>query len=267
MIQHNLYKIHNLQTKYIRWVLWGFGFILIIVSRTIKSLDYQTVSTVIGAVAFLSGILISLFNNKLWKCNFFQKIMRMTPFEDYWTPIIEGRWKGTLIRNGESHDFVLEIIQNFTSISCTSYTHHSSSNAFATEILYDKQSKLYKLAFCWHGQTRNAQKGTGDSNIFDGFTILNIAIEDGQPHRLWGEYFTNRQPNQTKGFISLKLQSKTLQNTFAYYDTSTAASDKPAIPDTAATPAIPDTSNTQAVLDMSTAQAIPDKATTLANPE
>lgn len=140
--------------------------------------------------------------------------MRLPFLENYWTPILEGRWGGILERNGESHDFVIEIIQSFTSISCITYSEHSSSAAYATEILYNDQLNAYQLIYYWNGTTTNAVESNRDSDKFEGFTILDIIIRSGKVTELKGTYFTNRQPQQTKGKINLFFKQKTLKKSF-----------------------------------------------------
>lgn len=211
MKQHNHWKLDQLQKVFTKAILWGFGLVLLFLDLILKkTIDFNMVSEVVGVVSLLFSLILSLLDKHLWKT----KIMNLPALEEYWTPVLEGRWKGTLIRDGAPHNFVLEIRQTFTSISCVTYSKHSSSSAYAAEILYDERLKAYKLIYYWQAKTTSAQVNTGDTNIFNGFTVLDIIIEAGDTKKLSGSYFTDRQPNQTKGLINLTFEQKTLKNAF-----------------------------------------------------
>lgn len=211
MKQHNYWKLKQFQKAIIKVVLWGFGLLLLFFNLILKkTLDFNIVSEVVSIFSIVLGVTLTLVEKKLWKT----RIMRLPFLEDYWTPILEGRWKGKLERNGESHDFVIEIIQNFTSISCVTYSKHSSSSAYAAEILYDDQLNVYKLIYYWNGETTNAVESNRDFDKFEGFTVLDIIIHSGKVIKLKGTYFTNRPSQQTKGNINLSFQQKILKKSF-----------------------------------------------------
>lgn len=211
MEQHNSWKMRQLQKIIIKVVLWGFGISFLILDLILKiTFDFAMVSEVVGILSIVFGLLLTLLEKKLWKT----RIMNLPFLENFWTPILEGRWEGELERNGKSHSFAIEIRQSFTSISCTTYSKHSSSSAYATEILYDNKTKVYKLIYYWNGKTTNTNENNRDTDRFDGFTILDIIIRSGKITKLKGTYFTNREPQQTKGNINLTFSQKTLKNTF-----------------------------------------------------
>lgn len=211
MEQHNHWKMNQLQKVFTKVVLWGFGLVLLFLDLILKkTLDFNVVSEVVGVISIVFGLGLTLIDKVFWKT----KVMKFPLLEDYWTPVLEGRWKGTLTRDNVPHDFVLEIRQNFTSISCVTYSTHSSSSAYAAEILYNKQLKAYKLIYYWQAKTTRVQSNTGDTNIFNGFTVLDIIVEAGNVTKLKGSYFTDRQPNQTKGTLNLIFEQKTLKNSF-----------------------------------------------------
>lgn len=211
MKQHNHWKMHQLQKAIVKIVLWGFGLIFLLLTVVFKKkIDFNLVSETVSSISILLGLGLTWVEKTLWKT----RIMRLPFFENYWTPVLEGRWEGKLIRENIPHDFVIEIKQSFTSISCITYSRHSSSSAYASEILYNDQLKNYQLIYYWHGGTISVQKNTGDSNTFDGLTVLDIIVEYGKVTRLKGTYFTNRQPKQTKGRLDLKFRQKELKNSF-----------------------------------------------------
>ena len=211
MKQHNHWKMNQLQKVFAKVVLWGFGLVLLFLDLVLKkTLNFDMVSEVVGIISVAFGLSLTLVEKVLWKT----KIMKFPLWEDYWTPVLEGRWKGTLTRDGEPHDFVIEIRQSFTAVSCVTYSTHSSSSAYAAEILYDEQLKSYKLIYYWQAKTTAVQANTGDTNIFNGFTVLDIIVESGSVTKLKGAYFTDRQPQQTKGTLNLTFEQKPLKNSF-----------------------------------------------------
>lgn len=216
MRQHNQWKIRQLQKIFIEVCLWGLGIILSLISLILNSnIDFGFVSGAIGVVSFAASIITIVFEKYLWKCKRVQNFLLKIPFfEEYWTPVLEGRWTGKLWRDGTSHNFVIEITQSFSSISCTTYSEHSSSSAHAAEILFDENSKIYRLVYYWGGNTLSVQPNTGDTNRFEGFTNLQIVLEAGEVKKLKGAYFTDRQPEQTKGTLELVFQQKELKNAF-----------------------------------------------------
>ncbi len=211
MKQHNHWKMRQFQKMIIKVVLWGFGLLLLFFNLILKkTLNFNIVSEVVSVLSIVFGLVLSLVEKKLWKT----WVMTLPFLEDFWTPILEGRWEGKLERNGESHDFVIEIVQSFTSISCITYSKHSSSSAYATEILYDDQLNVYKLIYYWSGTTTNTIDSNRDSDRFEGFTVLDIIIRSRSVIKLKGTYFTNREPQQTKGNINLSFRQKTLKKSF-----------------------------------------------------
>ena len=211
MEQHNHWKLGQLQKRMVKPILGCFGALLLFCNFVLKKpLTYEMVSTAISVMMLVLAFILSLLERTLWKT----RIMSVPFLENYWTPVLAGRWEGKFTRDGEKHDFVIEIKQSFTTVSCVTYSNHSSSAAYAAEILYNDHHKNYQLIYYWQGKTATTQKGTGDSNTFDGFTVLDIIIQEGKVIKLKGEYFTNRQPNQTKGTLEVTGRQEKLKNAF-----------------------------------------------------
>lgn len=215
MKQHNHWKLVQLQKRYIQIALWGFGLLLLLFSALNRTINFNLVSSIIGIISLIFGVALMLFENYFWENEVIQKAMLKIPFlEQYWTPVLEGRWTGTLIRDNIPHEFVIEIVQSYSSISCVTYSTHSSSTAVSSEILFDEQTKIYKLIYYWQAKTTTVQPNTGTSNLFNGFTVLNIKAESGLITGLSGSYFTDRQPTQTNGTLNLTFQQKELKHAF-----------------------------------------------------
>ena len=153
-----------------------------------------------------------LLNNHLWKISWINKLLGM----GINTPILLGRWEGSLDRTNEESketddehidDFVLEIKQSFISVSCQTFANNKankkgkSSSTYA-ELLYDGHQKAFTLYYIWKGDDNTIE---GGERFFDGTTKLTVLNGN---KTLDGEYYTNRNPYQTKGTLLLHHKHK-----------------------------------------------------------
>ncbi len=204
-MQSNMNRLRNVLKK--SKVLLIVSGVLIVV---LNIMNYNSISTFIGVFWTVVSFLWWLFDTYLWKNKYINKFLRF--FNNYYCPIIAGRWTGTLTRDGRPHDFVIEIKQTYTSISCEAYSTHSYSKSLCSELLYDEQNNRYSFVFLWQGKTSVNTDGTHNpSNDFNGTTILTISENCEQ---LQGAYFTNRAPIQTRGDLILGNRQKKLKNSF-----------------------------------------------------
>lgn len=211
MQQHNRWKTKKLQKFATITSLWGLGIILATFNLILKKkIDFSMISTFIGIFALFIGVFLEILERYLWKT----VIMRFPLLDNYWTPVLIGRWEGILTRDGKPHKFIIEIKQSFTSISCNTYSVHSHSETIAAEILYNEQIKSYQLIYYWEGKTKNTTDNAEVTNKFCGLTILNIQLENRNAVAMEGEYFTNRQPSQTRGILKMEFRQKSLKNGF-----------------------------------------------------
>lgn len=211
MRQHNHWKLDKLQRHTVKIVLWGNGLLLLVLNTVFnQSIDLDMVSRVVSIVSIMLGIFLYLLEHVLWKT----PIMNIPFLDAYWTPVLEGRWEGTLTRTGETIPFIIEIKQRFNSISCITYSKNSSSSSISAELLYNEQLAAYEFVYYWQASTDHTQKNTGDTNIFHGYTVLKVIIEAKKVTKLRGAYFTDRQPKQTKGTLDMTVRHKTLKNSF-----------------------------------------------------
>lgn len=172
--------------------------------------DISWLSSIVSGIWFVIIIIWWLFDKYLWKMECINKGLRLS--KKIYCPIITGRWKGTLTRDGKDHDFVIEIKQTYTTISCSTYSLHSFSQSLCAELLYDQQNDIYSLVFLWQGKTLvNPDGETDPTNNFNGTTILRISDDCKE---MTGNYFTDRSPKQTEGTIKLSKCQETLKNAF-----------------------------------------------------
>ena len=209
MKQHNYWKLRQIQGPYTQIALWVMGLVLLALAFFSSEINFNNVSTVIGLVLPALSSVLMVFEHFLWKTKPVQIVMKRVPFlEQYWTPVLEGRWSGTLNRDGRNHNFVIEIKQSYTSISCVTYSKHSSSEAIFTEILFNEETDRHQLVYYWSAKTKNVQLSMGEFDTFNGFTVLDIISDGEKVSKLSGRYFTERQPRQTHGSLELTFQQK-----------------------------------------------------------
>lgn len=210
MRQHNYWKTKKILNLYSKFALYVFGIALLILNLILKGIDvlnFNTVSLAISVITIVISFLWHMFERTWWKKPIFQKFLP----DDLKTPVIEGRWEGHLTREGQMHPFVIEIKQTYTSVSCSTYSRHSYSNCICAEILYDPNYKSYQLIYYWNGKTENTGTTNTTSATFYGFTVLKINTAYDE---LSGNYFTDRQPEQTLGKLYFNARQETLKNSF-----------------------------------------------------
>ncbi len=189
-----------------KFIMLAIGIAIVIFNVT----NTSVVSTIVSSCWIVITVLASIFNRRIWKSKRVLKFMQNNT--NIYCPYIAGRWSGTLIRDGINHDFVLEIKQTYTSISCSTYSHHSNSNSWSADILFDEQKKKYLLVYLWQGKTTKSPSGKEDpTNYFYGTTMLEI---NDDCDKLTGSYYTDRNPTQTKGEIYLIERQENLKNVF-----------------------------------------------------
>jgi hypothetical protein len=131
------------------------------------------------------------------------------------TPDLRGRWEGTLERRGADevpHPFILELRQTATKLKITTYTTHSVSLGMNADILYEETEEHVVLLYSFACDSRNPLHGV-EANTFKGLTILRLS-DDGTSRMLTGEYFTNRKPQQTAGYLKLTWRGLTCRGRY-----------------------------------------------------
>lgn len=128
-------------------------------------------------------------------------------------PDLRGRWVGALNRDGESgsHNFVMEIKQSMTKIHVSTYSSRGESESVVDVIMTDKMGDDFFLCFLWEGKTGKLPLQLENSGKFEGYTILRFI--EGE-RKMKGDYFTNRKPKQTMGYIEVKWEGYNLLKQF-----------------------------------------------------
>jgi hypothetical protein len=147
-------------------------------------------------------ILWVLLEKKLWHTPLLQKFNQLLNIP----PDFRGRWEGSLFSSlapDQPRQFTIEVEQTLTTLKITSYSDFGNSRSILAEIGSDETEELFSLCFLWQGEAENASEGGKLINRFNGYTILNWD-KNGNHDALEGSYFTNLQPRQTLGSISLR---------------------------------------------------------------
>lgn len=185
-----------------------FGYFGLRVLNNLGKLNVQYCGVMIGIFIIFARLSGMLFDRYLWKNKYIKMII--DNFTKYTAVEIYGRWEGDMIRDKESHKFVLEIRQTFSDVSCKTFTAHSDSKSIIADIIIEPYTKDSQLIFNWSGCTKNTGSESPHSGNFDGVTILNIISED----EMAGKYYTDRPDGQTRGTIHLSKAGSKLNNRF-----------------------------------------------------
>ena len=157
--------------------------------------------------------LIWLYFQKMgWRSNCWKWLAPILHFP----PDIRGRWEGTLDRGDERgpHSFVIEIKQTMAEIKVYSYSSRGVSESIIDSISCDKMENDFRLCFLWVSEKAgNLPKQKIGGGGFHGYTILKL-IDNNNKKRLVGDYFTNRKPTQTMGYIDVNWKCSTLKKEF-----------------------------------------------------
>jgi predicted pore-forming effector associated with SMODS systems len=187
--------------------------VAILVYRQLTGSDLFAALLRVGSFASLLAVpLWILYDRVLWGIPFFRA---WGYFCD--VPDLRGRWAG-IIDRGDSrgaHRFVLEIAQTMTEIHCITYSSRSLSRSLTAEIVCEsKHKQALQLIYTWRAEVREELDGTPlpDVMFFDGTTILDIHLRSRRC--LEGRYYSNRQPNSTRGRLDLKYERRDLSGEF-----------------------------------------------------
>ncbi|PIE45353.1 MAG: hypothetical protein CSA45_03150 [Gammaproteobacteria bacterium] len=188
--------------------------ISVVVLMITGSLGYREVGQLAFNYSFITvplAIIWYLFENYGWKSSWFVFLRKFLNIP----PDISGRWEGTLDRVEENnpHGFVIEIKQTMTKLQVYTFSQNGKSESIIDNIVTDKMEDDFQLTYLWEG---NAGKLTGinyKGGKFKGYTILAL-IENEKERKLVGEYFTDREPSQTKGYINVIWKSDKLKKEF-----------------------------------------------------
>ena len=163
--------------------------------------------------AFFTGIATTVslgwyfFDRYIWKWHPFKAAIGR--------PNLNGRWVGTLDRDGEEspHRFVLEIRQTCSTLACCTYTDSGNSNSYMAELLTENGQAPHTLVFNWFGGTIGVAKGSKtQAGQFYGTTKLRLVVPQAGSPQLTGVYYTDRRPRQTRGTLELEWMSHELKD-------------------------------------------------------
>lgn len=153
-------------------------------------------------------------NYKGWHCSLMQN--------DYvrnslgLAPDLRGRWEGTIDRYGENrpHRFVVEIKQTMTCIQIYSYSSRGRSDGITHSFICDELGGNETICYSWRGRHGRLASEVPAENIFYGFSRCRHRKDTDGRRFLEGDYFTNRQPEQSMGKILLEFKGLELEHHF-----------------------------------------------------
>lgn len=116
-------------------------------------------------------------------------------------PNISGKWVGTIGNDADDgpHRAELLIKQTWTTIDIVTKSDRADSISLSAKIFPTSDSEaFYKLIFTWEAKAKKAD-GFGGKGGLMGTSILSI---DEENKKMYGTYFTDMEPQQTKGNIN-----------------------------------------------------------------
>lgn len=163
------------------------------------------VLTKVGIFTTCIGVFWSVTDRYLWRIGLLRRFL----FNNI--PDLNGRWEGTVDRDGEErpHAFVTEIRQTLTRITMHSHSSSGGSRNVITRLGVDGSGEKFGLICTWVCETATPLDGER-SGLFLGTSVLDC-LPDG---RLVGRYFTDRRPMQTRGATTVTFASRQLRDAF-----------------------------------------------------
>ncbi|MBC7784273.1 MAG: hypothetical protein H7144_10570 [Burkholderiales bacterium] len=158
------------------------------------------------------GVLIT-FTAFFWSFTdkYFWRHRRIRQFLFNGIPDLNGRWEGTIDRDGEQapHAFVLEIRQTLTRVTLDGYSAAGGGPSITARMCVDDSGEKFALLYTWFCETRTELDGAR-SGWFLGTSVLDW-LPSNQLKRF---YYTGRQPRQTRGVTELRFISTKLKHAF-----------------------------------------------------
>ena len=176
----------------------------IYINGFIEKKDIIKVFGIYGTVTTIVGFIWLLFKKYGWKLRFFQHIKSTINIP----PNLNGRWEGTFRRpeHTKPYPFVIEIEQTIDTIVLNTYTRNgNNSKSSVYNILTNDLQSTFYLSYLWQGGSKKS--------VFNGLTLLKL-IEYKEGKKLVGSYFTDREPEQTKGELIVHWKTEELKKEF-----------------------------------------------------
>lgn len=162
-----------------------------------------TVGKVLGSLPLIFVALFAIWDNWLWHRGPFLDLARIPDLRGTWVGKIESLWFTEDGTHGvEALPAILHIRQSFTSLSIRLITGNSSSRSTIFKIEH-----LHADDFIIHYQYENDPEVLLRSKLSAHAGSARLESLNNRPHRLTGEYWTNRL---SKGALTFDWKSKTL---------------------------------------------------------
>lgn len=189
---------HEIDINKIAVVTVVLSVLLAVITITIFDVNPYLLPLKVGLMTTVIGLIWFVYDKYLWKIPFFRVMDWLCS-----TPNLNGRWEGTVDRDGENspHPFVMEISQTMTKLKFYTYTRRSKGESIAVRIVKDELGEKYKLVAYWRTRAANREDGSRFDE-FNGVSVMDISLGDNE-RRISDFYFTDRTPH-TRGKTELK---------------------------------------------------------------
>ncbi|OBP16826.1 hypothetical protein A5320_05500 [Rheinheimera sp. SA_1] len=189
---------HEIEINKIAVVTVILSILLSVITITIFEVSPQLLPLKAGVMMSAIGLLWFVYDKYLWKIPIFRVMGWLCS-----TPNLNGRWEGTVDRDGENtpHPFVMEISQTMTKLKFYTYTKRSKGESIAVKIVKDELDQKYKLIAYWRTRAANREDDS-KYDEFNGVSVIDISFDD-NGILMSDFYFTDRNPH-TRGKTDLK---------------------------------------------------------------
>lgn len=173
----------------------------------IEGKDTWKVFGIYGTVSAIIGLVWKWFKNYGWKLKVFQHFKSLLNIP----PNLNGRWEGEFKRpeHTDSYTFVIEIEQTIDTVVLNTYAGKDGSKSSIYTILTNDLQSTFYLNYFWQAAVIEGES----KQIFNGYTMLKL-IENEEERKLTGSYFTDREPTQTKGNVTVLWKGKKIKKEF-----------------------------------------------------
>jgi hypothetical protein len=192
---------HDIEFTKIALVTVVLSVLLSVLALILFSVEPLYLPFKVGFISGLVGLIWFVYDKYLWKIPFFGMAGWLCS-----TPNLNGRWVGTVNREGENspHEFVMEIYQTMSKMKFYTYSNNSNGESIVVKLVKDETGSKFKMIAYWSSRTKVIADAT-KSDQFNGLSVAGIHIDENEK-RLSDFYFTDRTPH-TRGGIELKWVS------------------------------------------------------------
>jgi len=203
-------KVNNTIKIYVQILTFLFIWaIILFLSGILATFDFWRALQLLPQAISIYVVLSIVFIKWLWRFPLLQGwLIKLPDLQGTWRGELRSDWINPETQQGVAPIPIMVVIkQTFSSIECALMTEESTSYSTTADVVVGGNNDLF-LTYNYTNRPRATLRDR--SQIHDGASILKIIRKP--DFMLEGEYWTSRK---TRGDISLKFESKKLEERFA----------------------------------------------------